>query len=85
MKSSKPKPKRQESALLGIGFDGDDGVTRLTRGDEFVLFGGSPDTHSVMQEAVIKVAERLKARGKRISDASAAELKDTFRDVTGRE
>ncbi len=40
-----------------------------------MLFGGSQDTHSVMQEAVIKVAERLKARGKRIADASAAELK----------
>lgn len=79
------KPQRPESALLGIAFDGDDGVKRLTRGDEFVLFGGSQDTHSVMQEAVIKVAERLKARGKRISDASAAELTDTFRDVTGAE
>lgn len=79
------KPRKSESALLGVAFDGQDGVKRLTRGDEFVLFGGSQDTHSIMQEAVIKVAERLKARGKRISEASTAELTDAFRDVTGAE
>ena len=51
----------------------------------FVLFGGSAETHSAMQETVIKVAERLKSRGKRLADASARELRDTFHDVTDQE
>lgn len=82
MKRSEPC---RESTLLGVGLDGQDGIKRLTRGDHFVLFGGSAETHSAMQETVIKVAERLKSRGKRLADASAGELRDTFHDVTDQE
>ncbi len=66
--------KKRQSALLGLGLDNEDGHTRLTRGENFVLFGGSHDTHSAMQETVIKVNERLARRGKRLEDVSASEL-----------
>lgn len=63
-----------KSALLGFGFDGDDGHTRLTRGNNFLLFGGSQDTHGRMQETAIKVNEELARRGKRLEDVSPPEL-----------
>lgn len=66
----------KKSALLGLGFDGDDGHTRLTRGDNFLLFGGSQDTHGRMQETAIKVNEELARRGKRLEDVSPPELFD---------
>lgn len=77
------RKERKQAALLGLGLDGNDGHTRLTRGENFVLYGGSEETHSSMQETAIKVNEQLDRRGKRLEDVSARELADIFRDVTG--
>lgn len=74
--------KRKQAALLGLGLDGQDGHTRLTRGKNFVLYGGSEETHATMQETAIKVNERLDRRGKQLEDVSPRELLDIFRDVT---
>jgi hypothetical protein len=67
--------------MLGLAFDADDGHKRLTRGDNFVLFGGSQETHQVMQETAIKINEQLSARGKRLEDASVEELRDICREI----
>lgn len=75
------KRTRPKSAVLGLAFDAQDGHKRLTRGKDFVLAGGSEETHGRMQETMIKVTERLQDRGKRIADASPQELRDTFVDV----
>jgi len=76
------KPERKVAGIVGLGLDGDDGHTRLTRGESFVLFGGSADTHSRMQETAIKVNEQLARRGKRLQDASPRELREIFEDVS---
>lgn len=80
MKASKKKPP--EAALLGLGFDAEDGQKRLTRGKNFVLFGGSAETHAAMQETAIKVNEQLDKRGKRLEDVSPRDLICIVRDVT---
>ncbi len=67
--------------MLGLAFDHDDGHTRLTRGKNFVLCGGSQQTHAVMQETVLKINEHLDRRGRRLEDASLGELRDICRDV----
>ena len=69
--------------MLGIGLDNEDGHKRLTRGDNFLLVGGSAETHEVMQETAIKVNEQLAKRGKRLEDASPQELRDIFYDIRG--
>lgn len=79
LKASKPAPK--SSSLLGVAFDNDDGHTRLTRGDNFVLVGGSQETHAVMQETAVKINEHLDRQGKRLEDASVTELRDICQDV----
>jgi hypothetical protein len=71
----------KSAALLGVAFDNEDGHTRLTRGKNFVLVGGSQDTHCLMQETAVKINERLDQRGKRLEDASVEELRDICRDV----
>ena len=68
-------PKRA-SALLGVGFDGEDGETRLTRGRNFVLYGGTEETHSAMQETAIRVNEHLDRSGRRLEEVSPDELRD---------
>lgn len=82
MKAS--KKQRKQAALLGLGLDGDDGHTRLTRGKNFVLYGGSHETHAQMQETAVKINEQLDRRGKQLEDVSPRELHDIYREVTDR-
>jgi len=74
---------RRSAALLGLAFDNDDGHTRLTRGKNFVLVGGSHQTHAVMQETAVKINEHLDRRAQRLEDVSVGELRDICREVAG--
>jgi hypothetical protein len=76
------KPVKKSAALVGLGFDAEDGQKRITRGKNFVLAGGSAETHSMMQETAIKVNEQLDRRGKRLEDVSPRELTDIFHEAT---
>jgi hypothetical protein len=79
LKSS--RPNKRKAALLGLGLDAEDGHTRLTRGENFVLFGGSQDTHAAMQETATKLNEHLDRRGRRLEDVSARELHEIWREI----
>jgi len=70
------KPGNKKSLLLGLGFDNQDGHHRITRGDNFRLYGGSRDTHSLMQEKAIKFNEHLKQKGKTLEEISRPEFKE---------
>ncbi len=73
--------KSKSAALLGLGLDNEDGHTRITRGKNFLLLGGSQETHSVMQETAIKINEHLDRRSKRLEDVSMNELRDICHKV----
>jgi len=66
--------------MLGVGLDSD-GHKRLTTGPNFVLMGGSEDTHEVMTEKVIKINEKLAAKGKQLEEVSRAEFDDIAHSV----
>lgn len=66
--------------MLGVGLDSD-GHRRLTTGPNFVVVGGSEETHEVMTEKVIKINEKLVAKGKQLEDASHEELDDIAHSV----
>ena len=80
MRSSEEELRRQ--LLLGVGFDNDDGHKRLTKGDDFVLMGGSESTHERMVETAIKVNEKLARKGRSIRTASQEELRDVFGELS---
>ncbi len=71
---------QKHAKLLGLGLDGDDGHTRLTRGDDFVLLGGSEETHAKMQETTAKLNEKLQKSGRRIADVPPRELGEILRE-----
>lgn len=75
------KKKRGKATLVGVAFDADDGHTRLTRGDNYVLCGGSEDSHAVMQETATKINEHLLRRGQRMEDVSLGELRDICESI----
>lgn len=76
-----PQRAKPRAGMLGIGLDNEDGHKRLTRGDNFLLVGGSAETHEIMQETAIKVNEQLAKRGKRLEDASPQELREIVADI----
>ena len=77
----KKKPAKKSAGLLGLGLDGDDGMKRITRGKNFLLAGGSEETHGKMQETAIKLNERLDKQGRQLADVPPAELRDIIEEV----
>lgn len=67
--------------LLGMGFDSKDGHLRITKGENFRLFGGSEETHDMMQEKAIKFNEQLDKRHKKIEDINEKEFRDISRVI----
>ncbi|MCI0680465.1 MAG: hypothetical protein L0Y71_00050 [Gemmataceae bacterium] len=81
MARKKPDETPEVIGLVGVGLDNRDGHKRLTHGDEFMLVGGSEETHERMQDVVIRLTESLKERGKRLRDAEPGEVADLLRDA----
>ena len=52
-----PRPRNGDvdMGLLGVGLDGDDGHSRVTRGRDFYLVGGSEETHERRQDLIIRM------------------------------
>ena len=71
---SKENTQPRASGLLGVGLDATDGHKRITRGEKFVLVGGSEETHGRMTETVIKTFEELKRRDKDLHQVEPKEL-----------
>ena len=67
--------------ILGLGFDSKDGHLRITKGDNFRLFGGSEETHEMMQEKVIKFNEQLDKRHKRLEDINEEEFREISKAI----
>jgi hypothetical protein len=80
MANSKGKKPRRKALMLGVGLDSD-GHKRVTTGPNFALVGGSEETHEIMTEKVIKVNEKLAAKGKQLEDVSHEEFEDIAQEV----
>ena len=81
----KSKAKAAEIVgLVGIGLDNEDEHKRITTGDEFLLVGGSEETHERMQDVAIHVTEALKNKGKRLQDACVEEVIDLVQKAMDR-
>ena len=46
----KKNENHSSAMMMGIGFDNKDGHKRITKGENFVLVGGSEETHERMTE-----------------------------------
>ena len=76
--------KAEVVGFLGVGLDNQDGHQRLTRSDNFLLVGGSAETHEHMQDVAIYFDEALETRGKRLQDAEVKEVLDLLRQALDR-
>jgi hypothetical protein len=80
MANAKKKRPGNKAWMLGVGLDSD-GHKRLTTGPNFVLAGGSEETHEVMTEKAIKINEKLAAKGKQLEEVSHEEFDDIAHSV----
>jgi hypothetical protein len=80
MPKTSGQSKKPKALLLGVGLDSD-GHKRLTTGPNFALVGGSAETHEVMTEKAIKINEKLKAKGKQLTEVTPEEFDDIAQDV----
>ena len=80
MANAKNKKSRRKAIMLGVGLDSD-GHKRLTTGPNFALMGGSAETHELMTEKVIKINEKLAAKGKKLENVSSEEFDDIANSV----
>ena len=71
---------KKKAVMLGLGLDCD-GHKRLTSGPNFMLVGGSQETHEMMTEKVIKINEKLAASGKQLEEVSREEFDDIAHSV----
>jgi len=72
---------KSKNFLLGLGFDAQDKHKRITRGENFYIFGGSRKTHQFMQEGCIKLNEELKRKHKTLNEISQKEFCDIAHKV----
>ena len=68
-----PKVKK---LLFGLGFDAKDEHKRITTGKNFLLAGGSKETHESMQEKAIKFNEKLDKRRKSLDQVGENEFRE---------
>ena len=73
-------PGKKKAILLGLGLDSD-GHKRLTTGPNFALVGGTEQTHEEMTEKVVKINEKLAAKGKQLEQVSHEEFDDMAQSV----
>ena len=80
MARSRESSPEESTGVLGVGFDGKDGHKRVTQGDDFLLVGGSHETHERMQDMVVRMSERVKRKGKSLRELSKEEFADLARE-----
>ena len=71
---------KKKSVMVGLGMDSD-GHKRITTGDNFVVAGGTQDTHDQMTETVVKINEKHTERGKCQNTVERTEFKDIAQAV----
>lgn len=71
-----------DATLVGLGLDAKDGHKRLTKGENFVVCGGSEETHDKLVETSVKVNEKLDAKGKRLAELSKNEFIDIVSEAS---
>ena len=64
----------KKALLLGLGLDSKDGHVRITKGNNFRIYGGSEETHEYLQEKCVKFNERLKHKGKVLEELKKDEF-----------
>ena len=79
-KPLKKGKKLSKAMMLGVATDSD-GHRRITTGPNFALVGGTEESHEEMTEKVVKINEKLAAKGKQLEEVSTEEFDEMAHSV----
>ena len=82
MATKRESNKSEVIGFVGVGLDNKDEHKRITQSEEFLLVGGSQETHEKMQDVAIRFGETLRKRGKRLPDAPVDEVIEILHEAT---
>jgi len=68
------KNNQYKRELLGLGMNQEDSHTRITKGDNFCVHGGSDSTHSSMRSKIMRFNKLLQAQGTDLDAATDEQL-----------
>jgi len=71
---SRGGPRRLRAALIGVGLDDHDEHQRIITGTQYLLVGGSAQTHAEMLETMLRLDSELERRGQALGDVTPTEL-----------
>lgn len=67
-------PRRLRATIIGLGLDGRDSLHRLITGEDYLLVGGSAETHAEMVETMLRLESELERLGQRLGDVTPTQL-----------
>ena len=70
--------KSPKHHLFGLAPPPEDGHTRITKGKGFAIQGGDKETHEVMVERTLIVADELKQKGTTIAGANCEQMREAM-------
>jgi hypothetical protein len=79
MAKSPKKPEAQVLGFVGVGLDNKDGHRRITQSEDFLIVGGSAETHERMQDTAIRFEQNLRDKGKTLRETEPEEAIDLLR------
>lgn len=77
---SEPK-KKKVIRLLGVGFDAQDDHVRISNGEHYDVYQGSPESHEYIQKLLQKIDDELKAKGLTLDDFTPEEFVNFVKTV----
>jgi hypothetical protein len=67
-------PRRLRAALIGFGLDDRDEHHRIITGAQYLLVGGSAETHAELLETMLRLDSELERLGQGLGDVTPTEL-----------
>ena len=74
MPARKVKVRRKKGLLVGVRLDRGDGHSRVSRGEDFVAFGGTGEAHEHLRETVAEISDEVKRRGHEMGEVRKQEF-----------
>lgn len=68
--------------LLGVGFDHQDGHTRITQAENYQVIMGSEKSHQALRELCSTIDRRIKESGRELIDYTPEEFMRIMQEIT---
>lgn len=67
--------------LMGVGFDREDSLIRITKAENYQVLMGSPDSHKALHQMCLKINEAVQAAGRELTDYTPEEFMELIAEL----